>query len=310
MDNKLIFENWRGFIQRTELLENRDYVQYVLGIQIPLNESVPFSATLSQRILQEQLLLEGFFDKVVQKVKQGASALGSKAMSAIEDVKSWAKEFGDKVGKLFHALWKMMKDPAEIKKYIEILDKRITIRKLPTIKQFTSDAVAMFQGTSFDAAAQTLQKLIDSAIEQYNKMAVSWKKALLGSTMAVFLDYLLSKFKNVIEQVTNAGATATDAAKEELGGMLQGEVLSYFKESFGDLFTKATQYMTGIGAWADWIGKIVGGIDYVATSLYGVTARTTASVARASRTSTPETQNTDLSAVAPAKSTPDVSPAQ
>ena len=74
MDNKLIFENWRGFIQRTELLENRDYVQYVLGIQIPLNESVPFSAALSQRILQEQLLLEGFFDKVVQKVKQGASA--------------------------------------------------------------------------------------------------------------------------------------------------------------------------------------------------------------------------------------------
>jgi hypothetical protein len=139
-------------------------------------------------------------------------------------------------------------------------------------------------------------------------MAVSWKKALLGSTLTVFLDYLLSKFKNVIEQITNAGATVTDAAKEKLGGMLQGEVLSYFKESFGNLFTKATQYMTGIGAWADWIGKIVGGIDYVATALFGTTRDFTAGETGAAPSS-PEAQ-TDLSAVAPASSTPDVSPAQ
>tara|TARA_R110000868_G_scaffold70676_2_gene207533 strand:+ start:440 stop:1294 length:855 start_codon:yes stop_codon:yes gene_type:complete len=267
--------NWRGFIERNKLLENREYVKYVLGIDVPLNESMSISPEISRRILQEQLLLEGFFDKAVQKVKQGAAALGSKAVSAMEDVKSWAKAFGDKVGKLFHALWKMMKNPAEIQTYIAVLNKRMNLRKIKTVEQFSTNAVAMFQGTSFEAAAETLKKLIDSVLEQYNKMEVSWKKALLGSTMSVFLDYLLSKFKNVIEQITNAGSTATDAVKEELGGMLKGEVLSYFKESFGGLFAKASQYMTGIGVWIEWIGKIVGGIDYVASSLFGSTNKFT-----------------------------------
>ena len=134
----------------------------------------------------------------------------------------------------------------------------------------------MFQGTSFDAAAQTLQKLIDSTLDQYDKMQVSWKKALLGSTMSVFLDYLLSKFKDVIEKVNNAGTIATDAVKNELGEMLKGKILSYFKESFGSLFTKASEYMTGVGVWVDWLGKIVGGVDYVASSLFGATDKFTA----------------------------------
>ena len=60
---KLIMENWRGFVKRNELLENQEYINKVLGIQIPLNESYPFSAELTEEILQEQLLLEGFFDK-------------------------------------------------------------------------------------------------------------------------------------------------------------------------------------------------------------------------------------------------------
>jgi hypothetical protein len=29
--------------------------------------------------------------------------------------------------------------------------------------------------------------------------------------------------------------------------------------------------MVGIAEWAEWIGQIVGGIDYVAKSLYGTT---------------------------------------
>ena len=268
--------NWRGFIERNRLLENREYVKYVLGIDVPLNESISISPEISRIILQEQLLLEGFFDKAIQKVKQGASALGSKAMSALEDAKSWAKAYGDKVGKLFHALWKMMKNPAEVETYIEVLNKRMRIRKLKTVRQFSATAAAMFQGTPFEGATQTLQKLIDSTLEQYDKMQVSWKKALLGSTMSVFLDYLLSKFKDVIEQVNNAGAIATDAVKNELGEILKGEILSYFKESFGGLFTKASEYMTGVGVWVDWLGKIVGGVDYVASSLFGTTDKFTA----------------------------------
>lgn len=310
MDNKQIFENWRGFIRRTELLENRDYIQYVLGIHIPLNESVPFSPALSQRILQEQLLLEGFFDKAVQKVKQGASALGSKAVAAFEDGKAWVKEFGNKVGLLFHSLWKIMRNPTEVQKYIDTLQKRNEIRKLPTLEKFVDNLSQLFGGTPFAGAADNIQNIYFAAVEQYDKMQTSWKKALLGSTLTVFMDYVISKFKDVITKVQNVAGTATDAVKEKLGEEIQGVVLSFFKNSFGDLFSKASQYMSGIGAWADWIGKIVGGIDYVATSLFGTTRDFAQDPGTAPSPEVGSTPRTDLSSVAPASSVPDVTPAQ
>lgn len=44
-----------------KLMQNEDYIRGVLGINIPLNESYPYSINLQQQILEEQLLLEGFF---------------------------------------------------------------------------------------------------------------------------------------------------------------------------------------------------------------------------------------------------------
>ena len=43
------------------LIYHEEYVQGVLGISISLNESYPYSIELQERILQEQLLFEGFF---------------------------------------------------------------------------------------------------------------------------------------------------------------------------------------------------------------------------------------------------------
>jgi len=263
--------NWRGFIERNRLLENREYVKYVLGIDVPLNESIPLSPELSRKILQEQLLFEGFFSTVIQKVSQGASALGSMAVTAVDNVKSWVKEFGNNVGKLFHSLYVIMKDPSKIKLYIEILNEQMKIRKIKTIKEFTEKATELFQGTPFERAATSLKNMTDSAIEKYDEMQDSWKKALVGSTMAVFLDYLISKFKDVIEKVRNASGTISGTVLAALGEMFQGDLLSSFKSSFGDVFSKSAQYMVGIGEWADWIGKIVGGVDYVAKSLFGTT---------------------------------------
>jgi len=265
--------NWRGFIERNRLLENREYVKYVLGIDVPLNESIALTPEISRRIIQEQLLFEGFFDTVIQKVSQGASALGSMAMSAVDNVKSWVKEFGNNVGKLLHSLYTIMKDPSKIKLYINILDKQMSLRKYPTIKAFTEKATEIFQGTPFERVATGLKNMTESAFEQYNGMNDSWKKALVGSTMTVFLDYLISKFKDVIETVRNASGTIASEVLAQLGEMFQGDLLSSFKSSFGDVFSKSAQYMAGIGEWVEWLGKIVDGVDYVAKSLFGTTSR-------------------------------------
>ena len=100
---KLIMENWRDFSDRDKLLENQEYITKVLGIKIPLNESYPYSSDLTEQILQEQLLLEGFFDDAVTAVKQAAQGLGDKARQAIQDGTAWVKKFGQNVGQLMHA---------------------------------------------------------------------------------------------------------------------------------------------------------------------------------------------------------------
>ena len=80
---KVIMERWDRFCidqdQRQKLLENHEYITYVLGIQIPLQESVVFSESFKNKILQEQLLLEAFFDDALQKVIQSVKNLGDKA---------------------------------------------------------------------------------------------------------------------------------------------------------------------------------------------------------------------------------------
>ena len=61
-----------------KLLQNEEYIRGVLGIDIPLNESYPYSAELQERILEEQLLLEGFFADAKAlggDLKKGALAL-------------------------------------------------------------------------------------------------------------------------------------------------------------------------------------------------------------------------------------------
>jgi hypothetical protein len=263
--------NWRGFIERNKLLENREYVKYVLGIDVSLNESIPITPELSRRIIQEQLLFEGFFSTVMQKVSQGAAAVGSMVASAVDNVKSWVKEFGNNVGKLFHSLYMIMKDPSQIQRYIDILRTQMRKRKLVVIEQFTQKAMEIFQGTVFERTAKGLKDMTDSVLERYDGMKDSWKKALIGSTLSVFLDYFLSKFKDVINAVRNAKGTISSSVLSSIGEMLQGEFLSSFKSSFGDVFSQASQYMVGIAEWAEWIGQIVGGIDYVAKSLYGTT---------------------------------------
>ena len=119
---KLIMENWRTFSDRDKLLESHEYITKVLGIAIPLNESYPFSTNLSEQILQEQLLLEAFFDDAVAKVKQAAQALGDKARTAIQDGTAWVKQFGENVGRLMHSLWIIFRNPSMVGEYGDFAD--------------------------------------------------------------------------------------------------------------------------------------------------------------------------------------------
>tara|TARA_R100000008_G_C3574423_1_gene164269 strand:- start:880 stop:1722 length:843 start_codon:yes stop_codon:yes gene_type:complete len=268
-------ENWRDFSDRDKLLENQEYITKVLGIKIPLNESYPYSSDLTEQILQEQLLLEGFFDDAVTAVKQAAQGLGDKARQAIQDGTAWVKKFGQNVGQLMHALWVIFRDPSKVSDYVEILDERMNIRRIGEMDGFVDSAVSMLANTPAAIIADKIKNLWTTTKEKYEAMASSWKKALVGSTMMVMLQYIFNKIASIMQNVRNlsdSGAEElTDQARETIGEELKNKVLSFFEETFGQIFTKLSSYVSGVGVWVEWLSKIVGGVDFVAKNLFGTT---------------------------------------
>ena len=280
---KVIMERWDRFCidqgQRQKLLENHEYITYVLGIQIPLQESVVFSESFKNKILQEQLLLEAFFDDALQKVIQSVKNLGDKAEQAIADVKTWTKNFGDRAGKLIHALWILFKDPSQIKKYIDVLNKRMNIRRIGEMDDFLDNLEEILKNTSFFQVAEKIKNFWITTKEKYESMQTSWKKALVGSTLMVVLQYVFDKIKKIKDLVSNykkeGVETLTDSVKEMVGEQAQELLLSFFEKTFGSIFKKVAEYSSGVMVWIDWISKIVGGVDYVAAQLFGTTEQFT-----------------------------------
>ena len=274
-DMKLIMESYRDFTARAELLENHEYITKVLGIAIPLNESYPFSTKLSEQILQEQLLLEGFFDDAINKVKLGAQALGDKAREAIQDGTAWVKQFGENVGRLMHSLWIIFRNPSMVGEYISTLDERMNIRRLGELDVFVENVATLLAPTKLSSIGEKIKELWTNVKDGYESMANSWKKALVGSTLMVILQYILSKLATVISTVNNlmdSGIEAlTGAAREEIGEEIKTKVFEYFEDNIGSIFQKLGEYSSGVGVWIDWISKMVGGVDYVAKNLFGTT---------------------------------------
>ena len=274
-DMKEIMENWRDFNDRDALLENHEYITKVLGITIPLNESFPFSQSLREQILEEQLLFEAFFDDVISKVKQSAQKLGDKAREAIQDGTAWAKQFGENVGKLMHSLWIIFRNPSMVGEYISTLDERMNIRRMGELDAFVENVAMLLSSTRLSSIGNKVKEVWTSVKSKYESMASSWKKALVGSTLMVMLQFVLSKLSSIISTVNNLVESGieelTDTAKEKIGEEIKTKVLEYFEESFGSIFQKLGEYSSGVGVWVDWISKIVGGVDYVAKNLFGTT---------------------------------------
>ena len=93
-----------------KLLQNEEYIRGVLGIDIPLNESYPYSLELQERILQEQLLFEGWFDGI--------------------------KKLGADIKKAGLALRHIMEDPGRIKTFVSSVYETLIKEPIEKMMQF------------------------------------------------------------------------------------------------------------------------------------------------------------------------------
>jgi len=219
---KVTEKELRDYISETvrdELISNdvfskkifeHSYVTGVLGIPVPLNESYPYSESFRDQIIQEQILLEGFFSdfkKLAGDMKNAALALRY-----------------------------IVADPGRIKDYVGILLKTIKDqyqKAIDWIKQVTDSCELLVEFANAIADfAQKITKYITSLVEKVKAIVESiktrvtaaikkvqgmagWKQALIGSAVTVGIAFVWQKLQeqNAIQDgLKEVGAKVKEAA--------------------------------------------------------------------------------------------------
>ena len=242
---KCLMENWRGFVNEVEserIFEDHDYITGVLGVELPLSESgqIVLDENKKTEIIQEQLLYENFLKSIVIGAKKAAG----------------------KVKNLLVALYKILKDGNVLEQFIYLLLSKVV---KPTANQFRKAFQKMRQaGGKTEQLAKKLSEMFEGILQKLNSMSSGWKKAMMGTTVALLLKWAYEKVSGLI--------------KDAISGKIEDELVGWFQEKFTqlfgqDIFDKALQKMTDIKTYLGWIGPVVGGVDFVADTLTPVTGR-------------------------------------
>ena len=162
------------------LIYNEEYVRGVLGINIPLNESYPYSLELQEKILEEHLLFEGFFSDF-KKLSGDAKNLALAMRYMMED----SSRISDFVSAAYETV---IKEPLEkISSFIE----KITAVFKDLFEKFVLPKV---QGV-WDKLKEVLVAFgekLQGAWDKIQGMA-GWKQALVVMGFGTALGYLWSE---------------------------------------------------------------------------------------------------------------------
>ena len=192
-----------------------DYVQGVLGLEIPLNESSPFSESFRKQVIEEQLQLEGFFSDFK---KLGGDAKNSAL-----------------------ALRYIMEDPGRISEYIGIIKADLE-EAYSALKEFLDGLIESISEIIEKYASPTLDKILDWAektLDTVTKLvtgalsAGGWKGAMVISGALVGIGYLWSMFKD------SAGSIMDGLTKAK--SMIFKESYNFLSASLTELFDPATE---------------------------------------------------------------------
>ena len=169
----------------------RDYVTNVLGLNIPLNESYPYSPSLERRIIQEQLLMEGFFSDLLQKGKD-------KLISAAEGI----KKFGKEAWSILQGFYLAVKDGAA-KSLAGSIAKKAINKFLHPIYAALKWLAAKLPNWNMPTFASMAEKGIDLLDKMKDKLSSieGWKSVAMYSGVAIGLQWLWNKIGDWVDEL-------------------------------------------------------------------------------------------------------------
>jgi len=159
-----------------------DYVTGVLGIELPLNESYPYSPAMQERIIEEQLVLEGFFSDF--------------------------KKLGGDTKNAALTLRYIMGDPKRLEQYAGIVKKAMK-ESYDSVVEFLEGVIEGITGLP-DKITDKITKILEWAkklVEKIKKLAKAalgmsgWKGAMLVSGALVGIGFVWSQVKDVAPDI-------------------------------------------------------------------------------------------------------------
>lgn len=191
-----------------------DYVRDVLGIQIPLNESSPWSMEMRERIIEEQLLFEGFFSDFKDLAGNMKNfALGLRyVMEDPSRIKQFVKLVMAGVQEKFDKL------KAAFTKLIKVLDKMAKAKDKELAKKMKSKK---FSAEGFKKYLTIVLKSIINLYQGVRKMD-GWKQAAVSIGAATGITYVFNTLTDVAPPLTDEEKVAQiEAAFGALAGGLK-----------------------------------------------------------------------------------------
>ena len=186
-----------------EHLFTEEYIVGVLGLEIPLNESQPFSPEFQKKVFEEHVILEGFFSdfkKLGGDMKNAALAL----RYIFEDPKrisQYVKALSGSIKELFDKAVGFIDDFVEnLKVLAEKVGDKI-MAGLTKVSEF------------FAKLKQKLEKLLAGV-----KGMSGWKQAMLASAALVGVAFAWEKLQEMGGDIADKLKTVVEFVKEKLGG--------------------------------------------------------------------------------------------
>ena len=192
-----------------------------------------------EEIIQEQILLEGFFDSL----------------------KGIAKEYGQSIMDLFTILRKVLS-----RKYLTRKLSRRLSTYVENIKENFNNFIqkVIDKVPSLQGMMAKIQGVIQKAFSVVDEIRGGWKRVLVLSGLIVIFSYIQNKFSDIIQHVDgDAAGVRADAEK------LYQYVVE--KLNLGSVAEKLLSKITDIKSYLGFLGPIVGGVKFVADALSAVT---------------------------------------
>ena len=256
---KKLLNEWREYSEYHELFERHEYIEHVLGFKPLLSESggLHYSSEVRRLIIEEQLLLEGFFSDIT-KVGSDMLNLAKIMKNVVTDPERL--EF-----------WKSNLIKTVIKKPLHAIQKLINtmIQKLPQLNMPT-----------FAKWAEGVKGLLDSFSDKINN-AQGWKGGIFLTGAALAVKYVWDNIGEYIDAANEGiesfiGKLMGDEAEgqqegiiEQLKEFLNEKVVNPIKKFLVEKIKGAigAAAFDSIAGWISWAKKAFDGAKFISDAL-------------------------------------------